>query len=300
MPAKLQTPGFGERAEGGGHLRGAGPGRAETGSMFEARRRALPRSAVPGGGGSSRRPRRCRMAGGLGRRPLFRRLAHEGVCRGFTARDGGDTFGEAFAADSGHRDIAVGPDPRRGPGSGPGYRYPGTKVIGLLGPALDAEVRCAALGGHGASPSAASREASPRRRPRFPAGCLLPGRSDVGGRGLDRSGRSSVIRAAPRRRPRGAELTPNPSGRCWPGHSSGRRPILPPRRRTRGRCDDAAARRQVRGQPARLPDREKARTRGALTIGLVVLATLADLCRTAEASVLVPASPRGRAYCPSA
>ena len=66
----------------------------QLGGMFEARREHLAavsrllvaRGRAGGRGGAE-------LGGGLGRRPLFRRLADEELCRGSAARDGGDTFG---------------------------------------------------------------------------------------------------------------------------------------------------------------------------------------------------------------
>src|SRR5450755_4059879 len=72
----------------------AGPGRTET------QQYVLGEEGAPGGGqpllvawGRAGSRGGAGLGGGFGWRPLLRRLANEGVCRGSAARDGGDTFG---------------------------------------------------------------------------------------------------------------------------------------------------------------------------------------------------------------
>src|ERR1019366_8293563 len=116
---------------------------------------------------------------------------------------------EAFAADSGHWDIAVsGPDPCRGPGSGPGYRSLGDEGHPAARPGRRRRSPVRRIGRSRKPAHRRRRGRLPRRRrARLPAGCLLPRRCDVGGRGPGPApGRPGLSRAAPRRRPRGAGL----------------------------------------------------------------------------------------------
>jgi hypothetical protein len=194
---------------------------------------------------------------------------------------------EAFAADSGHWDIAVSALIRavvldRVPVTDPLV----TKVIGLLGPAVDAEVQYAASGGRGSQPIGGVEGGFPEDdAPVFLLGATW---AVVG---LDPL-RDVLDYLGPRLDAALAELdcTLKPSGEMLA------KTLL------RAAADfyrldedpaDAETMRQLggkcEGNPLDCLISEKAvEPADVLTIGLAVLATLADLCRTAEASVLVP------------
>jgi hypothetical protein len=200
---------------------------------------------------------------------------------------------EAFAADSGHWDIAVSALIRaavldRVPVTDPSV----TKVIRLLGPAVDAEVRYAASGGRGSQPIGGVEGGFPEDdAPVFLLGacCLLDAMWAVVG--LDPL-RDVLDHLGPRLDATLAELscTLKPSGKALA------QTLL---RATADfyRLDeepaDAETMRQLGGKSEGnaldcLISEKAIEPADALTIGLAVLMTLADLCRTAEASVLVP------------
>ena len=200
---------------------------------------------------------------------------------------------EAFAADSGHWDIAVSALIRavvldRVPVTDPLVRM----VIRLLGPAVDAEVRYAASGGRGSQPIGGVEGGFPEDDgPVFLLGacCLVDATWAVVG--LDPL-RDVLDYLGPHLDAALAELncTLKPSGKMLAG-------TLLRAAADFYRLDeepaDAETMRQLggksEGNPLDCLISEKAiEPADALTIGLAVLATLADLCRTAEASVLVP------------
>lgn len=200
---------------------------------------------------------------------------------------------EDFATDSGHWDVAVSALIRavildRVPVTDPLI----TEVIRLLGPAVDAEVEYAASGGRGSQPIGGVEGGFPEgNAPVFLLGacCLVDATWAVVG--LDPL-RDVLDYLGPRLDTAVAELdcTLKPSGEMLA------------RALVRAAADfyrldedpaDAETMRQLggksEGNPLDCLISEKAiESADALTIGLVVLATLADLCRTAEASVLVP------------
>jgi hypothetical protein len=200
---------------------------------------------------------------------------------------------EAFAADSGHWDIAVSALIRavvldRVLVTDPSV----TKVIRLLGPAVDAEVQYAASGGRRSQPIGGVEGGFPEDdAPLFLLGacCLVDATWAVVG--LDPL-RVVLDYLGPRLNAALAELdcTLKPSGKMLA------ETLL---RAAAGfyRLDeepaDAETMRQLGGKAEANPldclISEKAiEPADALIIGLAVLATLADLCRTAEASVRVP------------
>lgn len=200
---------------------------------------------------------------------------------------------EAFAADSGHWDIAVSALIRavvldRVPITDPLV----TKVTRLLGPAVDAEVQYAASGGRGSQPIGGVEGGFPEDdAPVFLLGacCLVDATWAVVG--LDPL-RDVLDYLGPRLDAALAELncTLKPSGKMLA------ETLL------RAAADfyrldeepaDAETMRQLGGKCEGNPldcliSEKAAEPADVLTIGLAVLATLADLCRTAEASVLVP------------
>src|SRR5260370_17652364 len=200
---------------------------------------------------------------------------------------------EAFAADSGHWDIAVSALIRavvldRVPVTDPLV----TKVIRLLGPAVGAEVQYAASGGRGSQPIGGVEGGVPEDdAPVFPLGacCLVDATWAVVG--LDPL-RDVLDYLGPRLDAALAQLncTLKPSGHMLAA-------TLP-----RAAADfylldeepaDAETIRQLggksEGNPLDCLISEKAiETADPLTIGLFVPGTLADLCPTAQASVLVP------------
>jgi hypothetical protein len=200
---------------------------------------------------------------------------------------------EAFAADSGHWDVAVSALIRavvldRVPVSDPLV----TKVIRLLGPAVDAEVQYAASGGRGSQPIGGVEGGFPEDdAPVFLLGacCLVDATWAVVG--LDPL-RDVLDYLGPRLDAALAELncTPKPSGKVLAEtllraaadfYRLDEEPAdAETMRLLGGKCE---------GNPLDCLISEKAiEPADALTIGLAVLATLADLCRTAKASVLVP------------
>src|SRR6266568_2344296 len=200
---------------------------------------------------------------------------------------------EAFAADSGHWDIAVSALIRavvldRVPITDPLV----TKVIRLLGPAVDAEVQYAASGGRGSQPIGGVEGGFPEDdAPVFLLGacCLVDATWAVVG--LDPL-RDVLEYLGPRLDAALAELncTLKPSGKMLAGtllraaadfYRLDEEPAdAETMRQLGGKCE---------GNPLDCLISEKAiEPADVLTIGLAVLATLADLCRTAEASVLVP------------
>ena len=200
---------------------------------------------------------------------------------------------EAFAADTGHWDVAVSALIRavvldRVPVTDPSV----TKVIRLLGPAVDAEVQYAAADGRGSQPIGGVEGGFPEDdAPVFLLGacCLVDATWAVVG--LDPL-RDVLDYLGPRLDAALAELncTRKPSGKVLA------ETLL------RAAADfyrfdaepaDAETMRQLggkaEGNPLDCLIREKEiEPAESLTIGLAVLATLADLCRSAEASVLVP------------
>jgi hypothetical protein len=200
---------------------------------------------------------------------------------------------EAFAADSGHWDIAVSALIRavvldRVPVTDPLV----AKVIRLLGPAVDAEVQYAASGGRGSQPIGGVKGGFPEDdAPIFLLGacCLVDATWAVVG--LDPL-RDVLDYLGPRLDVALAELacTLKPSGKMLAG-------TLLRAAADFYRLDeepaDAETMRQLggksEGNPLDCLISEKAiEPADTLTIGLATLATLAGLCRTAEASALVP------------
>ena len=200
---------------------------------------------------------------------------------------------EAFAADSGHWDVAVSALIRavvldRVPITDPLV----TKVIRLLGPAVDAEVEYAASGGRGSQPIGGAEGGFPEdEAPIFLLGacCLVDATWAVVG--LDPL-RDVLDHLGPRLDAALAELncTLKPSGKMLAE-------TLLLAAADFYRLDEEPADAETMGQLGGKSEgnaldcliSEKAiEPADALTIGLVVLATLVDLCRTAEASVLVP------------
>ncbi|HEY6795640.1 MAG TPA: hypothetical protein VI248_13260 [Kineosporiaceae bacterium] len=201
---------------------------------------------------------------------------------------------ETFAADSGHWHVALSALVRavvldRVPVTDPLV----AKVVRLLGPVVDAEIQYATSEGRGSQPIGGA-EGGFREddAPLFLLGtcCLVDAMWAVVG--LDPL-RDVLDHLGPRLDAALADLdcTPKPSGTTLAE-------TLLMAAACVYRLDedpaDAETMRQLGGTPEGNPlDRlisEKAiAPADALTIGLVVLATLADLCRTAEASVLVPA-----------
>jgi hypothetical protein len=200
---------------------------------------------------------------------------------------------EAFAADSGHWDIAVSALIRavvldRVPITDPLV----TKVIRLLGPAVDAEVQYAASGGRVSQPIGGVEGGFPEDdAPVFLLGacCLVDATWAVVG--LDPL-RDVLDYLGPRLDAALAELncTLKPSGKMLAEtllraaadfYRLDEEPAdAETMRQLGGKCE---------GNPLDCLISEKAiEPADVLTIGLAVLATLADLCRTAEASVLVP------------
>jgi hypothetical protein len=200
---------------------------------------------------------------------------------------------EAFAADSGHWNIAVSALIRavvldRVPVTDPLV----TKVIGLLGPAVDAEVQYAASGGRGSQPIGGLEGGFPEHdAPVFLLGacCLVDATWAVVG--LDPL-RDVLDYLGPRLDAALAELncTLKPSSKVLAQtllraaadfYRLGEEPA------------DAETMRQLGGKSEGNPldcliSEKVIEPADALTIGLAVLATLADLCRTARASVRVP------------
>jgi hypothetical protein len=200
---------------------------------------------------------------------------------------------EAFAADSGHWDIAVSALIRavvldRVPVTGPLV----TKVIRLLGPAVDAEARYAASGGRGSQLIGGVEGGFPEDdAPVFLLGacCLVDATWAVVG--LDPL-RDVLDYLEPRLDTALAELncTLKPSGKVLAGTLLRAAADF---YRLDGEPADAETMRQLggksEGNPLDCLISEKAiEPADVLTIGLAVLATLADLCRTAEASARVP------------
>jgi hypothetical protein len=204
---------------------------------------------------------------------------------------------EAFAADSGHWDVAVSALVRavvldRVPITDPMV----TKVIRLLRPAVDAEVQHVASSGHGSQPFGGAEEGFPEEGfpeedgPVFLLGaCYLVG-ATWAVLGLDPL-RDVLDQLGPRLDAALAELdcTPKPSGKMLAEN-------LVRAAGAHFRLDedpaDAETMRQLGGQSEGnsldcLISEKAIEPADALTIGLVVLGTLADLCRTADASVLV-------------
>lgn len=200
---------------------------------------------------------------------------------------------DAFAADSGHWDIAVSALIRavlldRLPVTDPLV----TKVIRLLGPAVDAEVQYAASDGRGSQPIGGTEGGFPEDdAPVFLLGacCLVDATWAVVG--LDPL-RDILDYLGPRLDAALAELdcALKPSGETLA------RALL------RAMADfyrldeepaDAETIRQLGGKAEGnsldcLISEKEIDPADVLTIGLAVLVTLADLCRTAEASVLAP------------
>ena len=200
---------------------------------------------------------------------------------------------EAFAADSGHWDTAVSALIRAVVLDGVPVTDPSvTKVIRLLGPAVDAEVQYAASDGRGSQPIGGVEGGFPEDdAPVFLLGacCLVDATWAVVG--LDPL-RNVLDYLGPRLDADLAELncTLKPSGRVLAE-------TLVRAAADFYRLDedpaDAETMRQLggksEGNPLDCLISEKAiEPAEALTIGLAVLATLADLCRTADASVLMP------------
>jgi hypothetical protein len=203
---------------------------------------------------------------------------------------------EAFAADSGHWDVAVSALIRavvldRVPVTDPLV----TRVIRLLGPAVDAEVQYAASAGRGNQPIGGVEGGFPEdNAPVFLLGacCLVDATWAVVGRDPLRD---VLDYLGPRLDTALAELdcVLKPSGTVLAG-------ALLRAAADFYRLDeepaDAETMRQLggksEGNPLDCLISEKAiEPADALTIGLVVLGTLADLCRTTEASVLVSRVP---------
>ncbi|HYO17386.1 MAG TPA: hypothetical protein VES02_01805 [Dermatophilaceae bacterium] len=199
---------------------------------------------------------------------------------------------EAFAADSGHWEVAVSALVRavvldRVPITDPLV----TKVIRLLGPAVETEVQYAASGGRGSQPIGGAEGGFPEdNAPIFLLGACSLVDATWAVVGLDPV-RDVLDRLGPRLDAALAELncTPKPSGKTLAE-------TLLVAAAAHFRFDedpaDAETMRQLggtsEGNPLDCLISEKAiEPTDALTIGLVVLATLADLCRTADASVLV-------------
>lgn len=197
-----------------------------------------------------------------------------------------------FAADSGHWEVAVSALIRavvldRVPITDPFV----TKVIQLLGPAVDAEVEYAASGGRGSQPIGGAEGGFPEdNAPVFLLGACSLVDATWAVVGLDPL-REVLDHLGPRLDAALAELycTPKPSGKMLAE-------TLLVAASAHFRFDDdpadAETLRQLggtfEGNPLDCLISEKAiEPADALTIGLVALATLADLCRTAEASVLV-------------
>jgi hypothetical protein len=199
---------------------------------------------------------------------------------------------EAFAADSGHWNIAVSALIRavvldRVPVTDPLV----TKVIRLLGPAVDAEVQYAASGGRGSQLIGVEGGFPEHDGPVFLLGacCLVDATWAVVG--LDPL-RDVLDYLGPRLDAALAELncTLKPSGKMLAGTLLRAAADF---YRLDEKPADAETMRQLggksEGNPLDCLISEKAiEPADALTIGLAVLATLADLCRTAGASVLVP------------
>jgi hypothetical protein len=204
---------------------------------------------------------------------------------------------EAFAADTGHWDVAVSALIRavaldRVPVTDPSV----TKVIRLLGPAVDAEVQYAASDGRGSQPIGGVEEGFPENdAPLFLLGacCLVDATWAVVG--LDPL-RDILDYLEPRLDAALAELncTLKPSGKVL---AETLLRAAADFYRLDAEPADAETMRQLggkaEGNPLDCLITEKAiEPAEALTIGLAVLGTLADLCRTAEASVLVPTNAR--------
>jgi len=200
---------------------------------------------------------------------------------------------EAFAADSGHWAIAVSALIRavvldRAPVSDPSV----TKVIRLLGPAVDAEAQYAASGGRGSQPIGGVEGGFPEDdAPLFLLGACCHVDATWAVVGLDPL-RDVLDYLGPRLDAALAELncTLKPSGKVLAETLI--RAAADFYRLDRDPAD-AETMRQLGGKSESNPldclIREKAiEPAEALTIGLAVLATLADLCRTAEASIRVP------------
>ena len=200
---------------------------------------------------------------------------------------------EAFAADTGHWDVAVSALIRavvldRVPVTDPSV----AKVIRLLGPAVDAEVRYATSGGRGSQPIGGVEGGFPEDdAPLFLLGgcCLVDATWAVVG--LDPL-RDVLDYLGPRLDAALAELdcTLKPSGKVL---AESLLRAAADFYRLDGEPADAETMRQLggksEGNPLDCLIREKTIEPGeALIIGLAGLATLADLCRTAEASVRVP------------
>jgi len=199
---------------------------------------------------------------------------------------------EAFAADSGHWEIAVSALIRamvldRVPITDPFV----TKVIRLLGPAVEAEVQYAASDGRGSQTIGGAEGDFPEdNAPIFLLGASSLVDATWAVVGLDPL-RDILDHLVPRLDAALAELncTPEPSGKMLAE-------TLLKAASAHFRFDedpaDAETMRQLggtsEGNPLdRLISEKEIEPADALTIGLVVLATLADLCRTADPSVLV-------------
>lgn len=200
---------------------------------------------------------------------------------------------DAIAAESGHWDVAVSALIRAVVLDGVPIADPlVSKVIGLLGPAVDAEVQFATSSGRGSQPIGGTEGGFPEDDgPVFLLGacCLVDATWAVVG--LDPL-RDVLDHLGPRLDAALAELncTPKPSGKMLAE-------TLLLAAADVYRLDeepaDAETMRQLggtsEGNPLdRLISEGSIEPADALTIGLVVLATLADLCRTAETSVLAP------------
>ena len=198
---------------------------------------------------------------------------------------------EAFAADSGHWNIAVSALIRAVvldlvPVADPSV----TKVIRLLGPAVDAEVQYAAAGGRGSQPIGSVEGGFPEDdAPVFLLGacCLVDATWAVVG--LDPL-RDVLDYLEPRLDASLAELdcTLKPSGKVL---AESLLRAAADFYRLDAEPADAETMRQLGGKSESNPldcliTQKAIEPAEALIIGLAVLATLADLCRTAEASVL--------------
>jgi hypothetical protein len=166
------------------------------------------------------------------------------------------------------------------------------KVIRLLGPAVDAEVQYAASGGRGSQPIGGAEGGFPEDdAPVFLLGatCLVEATWSVVG--LDPL-RDVLDYLGPRLDAALAELncTPKPSGKTV---AETLLVAAGDFYRLAEDPADAETMRQLGGTSEGnaldcLISEKEIEPADALTIGLAVLATLADLCRTTEASVLVP------------
>lgn len=200
---------------------------------------------------------------------------------------------EAFAADSGHWHVAVLALIRAVVLDRVQLADPlVTKVIRLLGPAVEAEARYAAADGRGSQPIGGAEGGFPEDdAPIFLLGacCLVDAIWAVVG--LDPL-RDVLDYLGPRLDAALAELdcTPRPSGKILAEallvaaagfHRLDEDPADAETMRQLDRWSEGNA------LDSLISERE-VEPADALTIGLVVLATLADQCRTAEASVLVP------------